>query len=277
MKPRFPARRLYRALRQELCVQLRLILRVENAVRGGRAAALHDLRVAIRRLRVLLRAFRAPLAATRADELDQRWRDCTLQLSAPRDVDVWLELLHAQPATPPRALRKLEQLQRRQKAALNTRLGSYTYFELKRDTQQLVETEAPAALEAAIRKLTRAAAEAWRNALAQVRKRGQADVARRLTAAHRLRLVCRRARYLAEFFSMVTEDSAAEAKRWRALARRHKAVQDALGALHDSSNLRAGLRQHRAPCPPALAEALNRQQKKSRREFQRAWRKLAAG
>ncbi|MCX7007282.1 MAG: CHAD domain-containing protein, partial [Kiritimatiellaeota bacterium] len=62
------------SITHELQRQFRLLLEAEKAAALGEVAALHDLRVALRRMRVLLRALAEPLERTDAAALERRWQ-----------------------------------------------------------------------------------------------------------------------------------------------------------------------------------------------------------
>ena len=85
--------------------------------------------------------------------------------------------------------------------------------------------------------------------------------------AHLLRIACRRARYMAEFFTATLGKPAAR------LARQLKAVQDVLGDIHDCDICLAHLR--RAPLsPPELVAELNRRRRAHVARFGKVWNRL---
>jgi CHAD domain-containing protein len=82
---------------------------------------------------------------------------------------------------------------------------------------------------------------------------------------HRLRIACRKARYLAEFFTG-TFDAPLED-----LARRLKTIQDVLGDIHDQDVYREHLRTCRPRPPRALVHDIRRRREQDEVRFQKEW------
>jgi len=274
MKIRLPSAVLAAALVHELQRQFGLILRQEDPARAGHDAALHDLRVAIRRLRLLLQTVcESPAAAGGAAGLAWRWTRLLRDLGPARDADVWRALLAAAPAPADRPLQLLADEQRRQRRGLARRLGGYDFYRLKADTQRRLEQDLPAGLDGLPGDaLNRRLAAAWRAARERVQRRGRRLALDNGEAAHRLRIACRRARYLAEVFARLPAGAPARRK-WARRAARFKAVQDALGWLRDLDLLRAFLRRRRCALPETVDAFLRRRRAVNERAFRRAWRR----
>ena len=196
------------------------------------------------------------------------------RLSPARDMDVWILLLCAGPAPRAPFLKQLVRRQRGLKAQLVRQLDGHTFCRLKTDTRKLLARSVPAVLaDVSAKALRRTAAEAWRGLLDKVRKRGRGLTLDHAEAAHRLRIACRRARYLAEFFALVPAPATTQ-RDWIRTANRYRAVQDALGVIHDLDTLCAFVRRQRIPLPARFAADLPRRRAKSQRDFRRAWRRL---
>jgi len=262
------------AWRDEMRRQFRAIVILESTVSDGSVEALHDLRVAIRRLRVLLRALEKPLAHTTAKKLARRWRNFTRGLSSLRDADVWRALLRelpeASPAFQRRVQDRLEQFSDRL-AGLPTR---YVWLRLKWETQTLLKKEAPAALKhPAQARPDRALQKTWIQATARAAKLAHSPQLAQADAAHKLRIACRRARYLAEFLALACPSGKA-CRAWQKAARCYLAAQDALGQTHDADALLNFLRIERLRPNAALRAVLIRRRLQGVARFQKIWKRL---
>lgn len=268
-----PARRCARRL---LRAQAAIIVRSRRGVLAGRALPLHDLRVAIRRLRTLLKVFRKALAGTSADRLERRLDILCESLGPARDTDVQIRLvgqpsvrreLSRQPGWTPfiEGLRALQARHRKRTAVI---LSTRTYLALQSDLRRFLNVELRRRGDGPADALERIAERAVEKAVDRVRRRSALTKTLPAEAAHRLRIACRRARYTAEFLRPILGR-----KRGR-LARRLKAVQDALGDVHDLDVLIARLRDGALHAPPALRAGLLKRRRKYTRQFRRAWRRL---
>lgn len=254
----------------------RLILKLERATRAGKVEALHDLRVAIRRLRVLLRALDKPLARTTARKLLRRWGDIMHDLSPRRDADVWRILLEDLPEISSAFRQRVLQRMDRNPIPSANLLSSLTWQRLKRDTQTLLKKEAADALaQPAKAKPHRALCKTWKQATARAAKLAHSRQLAQPEAAHKLRIACRRARYLAEFFTLTTARGKHQ-RHWRKIARRYLAVQTALGRTHDTDTLLEFLKAQHLHPPAKLHTALIQRRTQGLADFRKCWRKLAA-
>jgi len=254
--------------------QFRLIRKLALATVTGNPAALHDLRVAIRRLRVLLRAMEKPLAHTTALTLSRRWQHLTCNLSPLRDADVWRVLLrtlpHATPVFQRRVLSCLEQ----ERGGLAALLTEGAWSHLQRDTGAFLKTEAPAALTLATQP-DRALRKAWKQATTRAATLAQSRQLTQPDKAHTTRIACRRVRYLAEFFAIAAGRSPAR-RAWLKIAKHYQAAQNALGQTHDADVFLEFLAdQHLRPPAQFRAELLERRTQGITR-FRQAWQQRNA-
>ena len=238
--------------------QFRLILSVEKTTAAGKVEALHDLRVALRRLRVLLRALAEPLAPTRAAALERRWQQFADELSPLRDADVWRGLLRELPCASPAFRRRVHARLRAERTTPAKVLQTPTWARLKRDTRTVLGRQLAAALTKAgncgIEKaLRRAWQQATGRAIELAGKRNLKDI----EPAHKLRIACRRARYLAEFFATAA-DGKKNAETWQRAAAGYRTLQNALGRTHDADVLLEFLHDARLRPPAAVTAELHK-------------------
>lgn len=277
MKWNFTDKTITRTWRRETWRHFQTIVKQARAAGKDRVTALHDLRVAIRRLRVLLRALDKPLARTTARSMARRWQDFTGELSPLRDADVWQILLHDLPDATPAFRQRLFARFAQTPAPLTDILHGRTWQHLLRDTKTLLEKEIRNALKTPAKlEPERAFFKAWEEATTRAAK--LARNRRRLRhpeAAHKLRIACRRARYLAEFLAVAASHDKKQ-RTWLNIARRYQFAQNALGKTHDTDTLLAFLREQRLRPPAALRDALVLRRTQGLVDFKKCWRKLAA-
>jgi CHAD domain-containing protein len=264
------------SIAQELRQQAQRLFATERAVIAGDVAGLHDLRVSIRRLRVLLRALEEPLAPTTATALAQRWQIFSNALSPLRDADVWRGLLRELPGVTPAFLRQATALLKKTNAHPGALLRSPTWARLKRDTQRLLAEALPAALAKPGQRTrpTPALRRCWKECVARAAKRAAHPRWREAERAHKLRIACRRARYLAEFFATAVADRQ-ERRQWQQLARRYRAAQSGLGQTHDADVLLEFLLNSNLRPPAALVAELRKRRTAGLARFSRVWKKMA--
>lgn len=242
----------------------------EPGVLAGRVTPLHDLRVAIRRLRNLLKAFRKVLPRPEGRAFEARFRRLSKKLGPARDMDVWMRTLKSAPARRSgqwRAFaRRQREMQRQMKQSLPDILLDPPTRALMSDFKRFLDNPAFRAGDISIAVL---GAAAIRKSIAQVMERSLPGPALPPRKAHRLRIACRRARYMAEFFAASQGPSATR------LARKLKAVQDVLGDIHDCDICLAHL--HRAPPGPrGLVRRLQQRRQGHAAGFNKAWKQLGA-
>jgi CHAD domain-containing protein len=264
------------SLARELQRQFRLMLDTERPAAVGEAVALHDLRVAMRRLRALLSALEDPLARTDAAALERRWQHFSRALNPMRDADVWRGLLRELPGVTPAFQRRVMALLRRKRPHPAQLLGSYTWARLKRDTQILLDTALPAALAKPGRdaRPTPALRRCWKKITARAAARAADRHLAQMDRAHKVRIACRRARYLADFLA-ATVTGRKERRAWAQAARRYRAAQDALGQTHDADVLLEFLHAAKLRPPAALTAELQARRTAGLANFSKAWKKIA--
>ena len=257
-----------RFARRLLLEQYTLVLKAEPGVLAGRVEPLHDMRVAIRRLRNLLNAFRKALPRPDADTLEARFRRFSKKLGPSRDMDVWMRALKSMRASDSGEWREFvghqREIQNRKRESVHRILTDPLTRSLKSDFDQFLRQ--PAVKTAGIT-LAGLGAKAVRKSLDHVTERSRLGPLFSARKAHLLRIACRRARYMAEFFAATLGQPVAQ------LARRLKAVQDVLGDIHDCDICLAHLRRA-ALSPPGLVAELNRRRRAHVARFGKVWERL---
>ncbi len=259
-----------RFARKLLREQYDIFLASEPGVLAGRVEALHDMRVAIRRLRNLLKAFRRILPRPEADALEARFRRLSKKLGPARDMDVWMRTLKSMRVFERDGgrefSRRQREVQKRRREAARRVVTAPSTRALNADFRLFLDQPAGEASDITLEKL---AARAIRKSLDRVMERSRLPASFPARSAHLLRIACRRARYMAEFFAETPGKPAAR------LARRLKAVQDVLGDVHDCDICLNHLRG--APLqPPGLAAELARRRRAHVARFGKAWNRLLA-
>lgn len=279
---RRPARRgtvtVLETARRFLLEQVRLLRALEPEVARGGAEALHDYRVALRRLRVLLRAFRAPLRALGTAPLEGRLRELSKSMGPARDTDVWMKFLRS--AQVRRAMsgrpgwnsyvRAERENQASARAALAVLLSTETYRRLLADTEAFLR--GPLASAGSRSEPAEPPEDTARRLIRKFLQRVEAHSAIAPGFApdqvHRLRILCRRARYVAEFFGPFAGQPAVD------LGRRLKSVQDVLGDIHDRDVYASHLRARPPPGGTALLRSVARARRTEQVRFRKAWDRL---
>ncbi|MBP7831164.1 MAG: CHAD domain-containing protein [Kiritimatiellae bacterium] len=257
-------------VRRHARAQAEVIRQTEDGVRAGLEGPLHDMRVAIRRLRTLLRAFRKPLAATRAATVEAGYAELLKELGPARDTDVWMLFLKRHSVLRRGASARFLAAQAREKARrqqqVRARLEGAEYGALKTELTRLIDED----LKPGTRRVRdRPAADLGRRALGKAlkrihrRARGLPDLPPE--KMHRLRIACRKARYMAEFLSGAWDAPL------DALARRFKAIQDVLGDVHDQDVYLAHLRTCRPRPPARMIRSIHLQREQDRLRFEEDW------
>ena len=263
------------SITHELQRQFRLLLDAEQAAAASEVVALHDLRVALRRMRVLLRALADPLERTEAAALEHRWQHFSRDLSPLRDADVWRGLLRELPGITPAFRRRVTSLLKRKRIRPAELFHSYAWSRLKHDTQLLLDETIPAALAKPGRHMrpTPALRRCWRKFAARAAKVAADPHWKQMEQAHKIRIACRRARYLAEFFTS-TVMGRKDRRVWTQTAFRYRAAQDALGRTHDADVLLEFLLNSNLHPPAALVAELSKRRTAGLAKFSRAWKKI---
>jgi CHAD domain-containing protein len=252
---------------------------------------LHDFRVAVRRTRAALGQLAGVLpAAVEPFREDFAWLG---RVTGPkRDHDVFAADFQGHVAGLPRWAREaleplaalLAERDRALQAELVAALDSDRYRKLIEGWRRLLEGDPTAAPEASqgARPVSEVAVERISRAARRVRKRAAAvDETTAAAAVHRLRIECKKLRYLLEFFRSLDAAGAVEAE-----VKALKVLQDVLGEANDLAVQAATVRRLAGdlapvvppPPPEALLAAgyllarLDRRRRKKRRELLRALR-----
>jgi len=260
--------------RRLMQVQLRLMIRNESGVLTGRFKPLHDFRVALRRLRSLLRSLENILSGLRASDLDRRLDDLQDSLGPSRDFDVWLQFLQTKSMarhmtdTPgwTRFLREQDAGQVRHKRLLRGIFRGRDYAALKRDLASFIREDLKRVVaDADSPSCRRASKQALARALRQMEKRSRIEPDFAPEAIHRLRIACRRARYMAEFFGEVL------GRPVRELGSELKRLQNTLGDIHDLDVFAGRLRGSPDSVARTLRTEVIRRRKRKIRKLRKNW------
>ena len=275
-RPRLRDETADQALRRLLAAQLAIVRTREPAARRGSVAALHDVRVALRRMRSLTTTF-AKLEPKFLADLDARLSKTCDRMGDARDLDVWIELFRELVAAdgtegvPARDRRQVLALLRRQRTRLAAEALECSLFRrvkkmirerLRRRRPDRRKKLPPPEAFAARRMLAVRALIAERHARVGNFSKGP---------AHDLRRAGRRLRYLAEFFAEDLGRASVRAGHWITKA------QAALGKVHDCDS--ALELSQELPSGAARAEvrrALRKRRAAQLRKFKAAWRRYAA-
>lgn len=229
--------------------QHRALVQGDIDLRMGRDVV-HRTRVATRRFRSVLRVLATILPAGRATALDAELKWYAELLGAARDVEVMREHLRTQIADLPPELRiealaacveqALDGDAEQAGQALREALDSERYATLLREVRAFVEDvrELTGRPQQAVREFADAATKKARKRLRTATRRQAPDADR-----HRARKAAKRARYAAELAEPALGKSA------RKQVKKHKRVQNQLGALQDAVVASAYLRNLAASVP----------------------------
>ena len=264
-----------RALRRLLAEQRAIVAAREPAARKGSTAALHDVRVALRRMRSLTTTF-ARLDPKFLADLDDRLATTCDRMGDARDLDVWIELFRDFAASGGAAVLSERdrrrflaalRLQRTQLAAAALACGPFRRAKkllrgFLRGRRPRRATPPPPAAFAARRILKARALVAKRHGRVGNFSKGP---------AHDLRRAGRRLRYLSEFFAADLGRESVRAGHWIAKA------QAALGKVHDCDNaLELSLELPTGRARAAVRKHLRKRRAAQLRKFKAAWRHYAA-
>ncbi len=264
-----------RALRRLLAEQRAIVAAREPAARKGSTAALHDVRVALRRMRSLTTTF-ARLDPKFLADLDDRLATTCDRMGDARDLDVWIELFRDFAASGGAAVLSERdrrrflaalRLQRTQLAAAALACGPFRRAKkllrgFLRGRRPRRATPPPPAAFAARRILKVRALVAKRHGRVGNFSKGP---------AHDLRRAGRRLRYLSEFFAADLGRESVRAGHWIAKA------QAALGKVHDCDNaLELSLELPTGRARAAVRKHLRKRRAAQLRKFKAAWRHYAA-
>jgi CHAD domain-containing protein len=230
--------------RSDLAVKqiLRKLLEAMQANASGTIRALdseflHDFRVAVRRTRSCLGQLKGILPPERVERFRGEFSWLGDLTGPARDLDVYvLQMSSHSGSVPEDLLRDLGPLREfldgrleRERARVAEGLASERYRALVEDWGRFLEEEAPSELPEAARPILETAGERLERAFRRVLEAGRrvkGDTSD--DALHRLRIRCKKLRYLLEFFRSLYEPAAV-----KELVRSLKGLQDNLGDFND--------------------------------------------
>ncbi len=267
------------AVKRILHSQFRLLADQRDGVLAGRDADhLHRLRIALRRFRVGCRFFAKLLRQTSAAPLQLELAQLTGRLSPARDADVWLESLaryrrlggYQADADWQAFIDEERRARARHYAAAAKALGGSEWVRLQNQLKYFLRIEISdwvrqARPELFVPWMEESLLKRYRRCRKQERLKRSAD----RETLHDLRRDLRRERCIAEMAASSSETAAQ-------LARRYKAVAQALGEVHDAELHLDRLRRRRKLPPQGLVELLEQSRDEHWERYRESWRKLKA-
>lgn len=233
---------------------LRQVIANEPAMCNGQAAALHQMRIGLRRLRAAIAIFAGAVRDEELDEIKSELRWITQQLGPARDLDVFAAdvlapLKERHPADQAIGAAHAE-FEAKRAAAYATAIGAIKSARFRGailDLAEWIETGAWSSAVDTASSRDRPVAEHAKAKLAELRKRIKRQGAglRQLSVPkrHRLRIRAKRLRYATEFFAAAFPGAASAQRRTEFLSAL-KDLQDELGALNDLATHRNLIAEH---------------------------------
>jgi len=260
---------------------LRQIVANAPVVHDGRAEALHQMRIGLRRLRAGMALFSDVLAGEELDAIKGKLKWITQELGPARDLDVLAAdvldpLRAAHPDDPELAAACRDFVERRAAAYARAigAVGSDRFRQTLLDVAAWIETGAWDAGDQAQAPVVTYATSALTRLRRKVKKRGHN--LRDLPAAkrHKLRIAAKRLRYATEFFAATFPGKKSTKRREKSLAAL-KTLQDSLGVLNDIATRKAMRAAGEGTLPPSLLTADPDEEKKRLKESERAYKRFA--
>ena len=274
-RPRLAEETADQTLRRLLAEQFAVVRAREPAARAGSTAALHDVRVALRRMRSLTTTF-AKLEPKFLADLDERLSKTCERMGTARDLDVWIELFRDLAAVggaaglSGRDQRRILAALRRQRTRLaDEALACGPFRRTKKMLREFLRARRPKRRAAAPPPAASAAGRILKVRALVAERYGRVGNFSK-GPAHDLRRAGRRLRYLSEFFAADLGRESVRAGNWITTA------QAALGKVHDCDS---ALELSRALPSGQARAAVRRHLRKRRaaqlRKFKAAWRRYA--
>jgi CHAD domain-containing protein/phosphohistidine phosphatase SixA len=263
------------AARRLLYLHLRIVSEnYQGMLSAETEEPLHDGRVAMRRFRAALRLFNQFLPSSSCRIIDEKLAFLGLALSPIRDNDVWLHFLSSQQVS--EAFRgnidfvHFHALQSRlvktDRHTLRKLLTNPDYASLMRDINRFLRVELPQKMMKDTHPLEPHAARKLASIYFEVLSRPGMKKKYDVKEMHRLRKLCRRARYWSEFSEpALGQPASLFAKHFNALA-------DVLGDLHDADMAIARLDPRDSGVTQHLLRIVQANKRALLARFQRAWR-----
>ena len=265
------------AARRLLYLHYRIVAeQFDGMLAGSGDEPLHDGRVALRRFRAALRLFVQFLPVQSSRAIDEKIATLALALSPVRDNDVWRDFLFS-PRVSALFCGNIDYvhfcaLQSRMKKAdrqtLRAILTGREYFSLMRDINSFLRVELPQKIKKSQQPLGPLAGRRLAALYFEVLSRPGVKLDYDVKKMHRLRKLCRRARYWSEFLTPQLGRPAAR------FARRFKALADVLGDMHDTDMAVLLVRQQDSSIVPQLLRVLLADKRRLLAAFRRAWHSL---
>ncbi len=240
---------------------------VPGMLEGLDPECLHDYRVAMRRFRAALRMFEPPLAGTAAKEIDAALKKLSDQLGPLRDAHVALQFvtaLDSEMAVEPNVLDVLEREAATASRTLCRILKTESFVKLEQQVLRFLRVELPdlerrgdgeALLGCLKKSLDNQLKRIMRQNVDGLRNADSGEV-------HKVRKICRRGRYYAEFSEPVL------GRKTREATKQLKKIAGGLGNAHDARLLAARFDNQ------AFVEAVQRLEDEAWERFGKGWRKL---
>lgn len=231
----------YRAIARSC---LRQIVANAPAVRDGRAEALHQMRIGLRRLRAGVWLFADVVADQDREYIKGELRWITQELGPARDLDVFaidvlepLRAAHPDDAEIAETYRDFAERRAAAYARAASAVGSDRCRKALLDLAAWIETGAWADETPASNPATEHAAKQLLKLRRRIKKKGQRLREASAGERHRLRIRAKRLRYATEFFATTFSGKKSEKRREKSLSAL-KDLQDSLGALNDIATRR---------------------------------------
>jgi CHAD domain-containing protein len=246
------------------------------AMEDKRTEPLHDIRVALRRLVTAIDFFEPYLRKTDMPALRDDLKKMTSALGEPRDMHVWVAYLTDGSRQPTLTAKEdgknylQHQLDQRAKAGEKVRdvLADEKYSPLAMQIKKVTRIQIPEQERTNTDRLSIYACQRL-NGLMRRLEDAHIDIRKADTEErHDFRRVCRRERYLCEFFATALGSPLPT------VAKHLHTIATALGTVHDMDIHIDGAATEDPPPPKALVKMMKKTRKQAFKDFQKAWKSL---